>query len=138
MKKTLALRLTINDGKPVVGGADDLCVLSAMVTLNGALGPETVRPKGRRKAMKPDIDVRLGGLTSRPNEVPDEHLEWLKRRSLKVGDRVLIEVLETAKAGRIVSRSPSHGKSAASDGRAFYEQAKAIYFELKKKYEPES
>ena len=127
MKKALALRVTINDEKPVIGGADDLAVLSAMVTLSGGLGPRTVRPKGRRK---PDIDVRLGGLTSRPNEEPDEHLEWLKRRSLQVGDRVLVEVLNLSKPGRVVGRTPASGKAATSSQRASYEQAKAIYLKL--------
>jgi len=133
MKKMLALRLKINRMKPIVAGADDLSVLSAMVTLNGALGSRTqIRNPG-----KPDIDVWLGGLTSRPNEEPDEHLRWLKRQKLKVGDRVSIEVIKTSKPGTAVERKPAAEKSANSSDRAFYERAKKIYFELKGKYEPE-
>jgi hypothetical protein len=134
MKKTLCLRLTINDGKPVVAGADDLSVLTAVVTLVGRLGPRTIGAK----ASGSEIDVRLTGLTARPGDEQDEHLEWLRLRRLGTGDRVLIEVLDDVKPGKVVSQTLSHGKTGALGERAFYEEAKSIYFELKKKYEPDA
>jgi len=129
-----ALRVTVNGKKSIVAGAQDLGVLSAMVTLTGKLGARAVSP--RRGA--PDLMVRVGGLTSRPKGKPDEHLEWLKRYNVKVGDTFLVEIIKTNKAGRIVERRPSKHKSSSSSGRAFYNDLKKMYFKLKRKYEPET
>ena len=85
-----ALRLTINKRKPIVAGAEDLSVLSAILSLVGRLGAETAdRTRG-----KPNMHVHLGGLTARPGNKPDEHLNWLPHTKLKVGDRVLVEIIE--------------------------------------------
>lgn len=56
-KNMFALRVTINDKKTVVAGAEDLSVLSAIVTLTGRLGVRTA-PTGRGK---PDLFMHLGG-----------------------------------------------------------------------------
>jgi hypothetical protein len=82
------------------------------------------------------MHVHLGGLTSRPGKVPDEHLNWLPHTKLKVGDRVLVEIIETDNPGRVVERSTARAKS--NDERHFYRELKKQYLKLKKKYEPES
>jgi len=128
-----ALRVTINGKKTVVAGAEDLSVLSAMVTLTGKLGARAVSP-GRGK---PDLMVRVGGLTSRRKR-PDEHLEWLTNYNVKVGDQFLIEIIKVNKTGRVIRRRPANGKAATSGGRAFYKELKKMYLDLKKKYEPET
>ena len=128
-----ALRVTINGKKTVVAGAEDLSVLSATVTLTGKLGARAISPRRG----KPDLMVRVGGLTSRRNR-PDEHLEWLKNYNVKVGDQFLVEIIKTNKAGRIIERRPSKGKASTSSGRAFYEELKQMYLRLKRKYEPET
>jgi hypothetical protein len=128
----LALRMTINDKKPVVAGAEDLSVLSAMVTLTGKLGRRTVDPgKG-----EPDMFVRVGGLTSRPGARLDEHLNWTPHIYLKVGDRVVVELVEVARANRVVERR-SAGRKTVNE-REYYKQLKKEYLKLKGKYEPES
>jgi hypothetical protein len=125
-----ALRVTINGKRTIVAGAEDLSVLSAMVTLTGKLGTRAISPRRG----KPDLMVRVGGLTSRRNR-PDEHLEWLKNYNVKVGDQYLVEIIKTNKVGRIIERRPSKGKAATSGGRAFYKELKEMYLKLKKKYE---
>ena len=127
-----ALRVTINGKKTIVAGAEDLSVLSAMVTLTGKLGA-----RAASQLRTPDLMVRVGGLTSRRKR-PDEHLEWLKRYNVKVGNQFLVEIVKTNKADRIVERRPAKGKSPSSSQRAFYNEVKKTYFELKKKYEPET
>lgn len=127
-----ALRLTINNRRPVVAGAEDLSVLSAILSLTGRLGSQTAD----RDSGKPNMHVHLGGLTARPGKRPDEHLNWLPHTKLKLGDRVLVEIIETDKAGRIAQRLKANGKS--NDERHFYREVKKQYFKLKKKYEPES
>ena len=127
-----ALRLTINKRKPIVAGAEDLSVLSGIVSLVGRLGSETAdSDRG-----KPNMHVHLGGLTARPGKKPDEHLRWLPHTKLKVGDRVLLEIIETDRTGRVVERSKAKGKS--NDERHFYRELKKQYLKLKKKYEPDS
>lgn len=128
----LALRVTINDKKCIVAGAEDLSVLSAMVTLTGKLGRKAVDP-GRGK---PDMFASVGGLTARMGRRKDEHLRWTPHVKLKVGDRVLVELVEATKSDRVVQRRGAGRKS--SGGREYYRQVKKQYLELKKKYEPES
>ena len=125
-----ALRLTINRRKPVIAGAEDLSVLSAILSLVGRLGSETTGHRG-----KPNMHVHLGGLTARLGNRADEHLNWLPHTKLKLGDRVLVEIIETDNVGRVVERSTADGKS--NDERRFYRELKKQYLKLKKKYEPE-
>ena len=126
-----AIKLTINKRKAVVAGARDLSVLSATLSLVGRLGSATADPHSG----KPSMHVQLGGLTSRSGNEADEHLRWLPFTYLKVGDRVLLEIIETDKVGRVVERSKARGKS--NDERHFYRELKKQYLKLKKKYEPE-
>jgi hypothetical protein len=128
----LALRVTMNDKKSFVAGAEDLSVLSAMVTLTGKLGRKAVDP-GRGK---PDMFLGVGGLTARAGRREDEHLRWTPHVKLKVGDRVLVELVEVTKSDRVVDRRSAGRKS--PDEHKYYRQLKKQYLELKKKYEPES
>lgn len=127
-----AFKVTINGKKTFVAGAEDLSVLSAMVTLTGKLGARAVSP-GRGPV---NLSVRVGGLTSRRKR-PDEHLEWLNRYNVKVGDQFLFEIVKAKKADRIVGRRPAQ-RSPSSSNRAFYNDLKKMYFKLKKKYEPDT
>ena len=124
----LALRVSVNEGKPITAGTEDLSVLSAIVTMVGKLGARTV-DRGRGK---PDLFLSLGGLTARAKK-KDEHLRWTAHRKLKLGDRVVVELVEATKAGRIVQRTAAQKRSE----RDYYNQIKKQYLELKKKYEPE-
>ena len=55
---------------------------------------------------------------------------------MKLGDRLLVEIVETQKTRRIVERKTAGGKS--SNEREYYKHVKKQYLKLKKKYEPES
>ena len=79
--------------------------------------------------------LHLGGLTD-PKNVPNEHLDWLPHAKLKVGDRVLVELIKTEKAGRIVRRKSDGTR--ADDERKYFEHLKKEYLKLRKKYEPEA
>ncbi|MDB5335269.1 MAG: hypothetical protein JWN70_888 [Planctomycetaceae bacterium] len=95
----LALRIRINDEEPVTGGAEDLGVISAGVTAVGLLGNSSYpsRPDER-----PDIFCQLSGATARKPGAENEHLHWVKLRFLNVGDRVVIDIVETDSASPIV------------------------------------
>jgi hypothetical protein len=129
----LAVQIKINGKRLTVAGAEDLSVLSAIVSATGRLGRKTADfQKSRRK---PDIWLSSGGLTARSGGVPDEHLHWIRHRLLKVGDRVSIRVVDVARADRPSSSSPSRNKTPTADGRAFFKAVKAQYMKLRRQYE---
>lgn len=96
--------VTVNDGPPITGAADDLYVLTAVVGASGALGrlATPVRP-----GQAQDYRLALGGLTQRRLGDSDEHLHWLNRGDLAVGDRVTIQIVETTQASVPAERSPA-------------------------------
>ena len=96
--------VAVNDEAPITGAADDLCVLTAAVSASGVLG-RLATPARRDQAQ--DYRLSLGGLTSRRLGDSDEHLHWLNRDDLAVGDRVTIQIVETTEASVPAERSPA-------------------------------
>ncbi len=97
-----AIKVQVNSNWPVIGGAKDLSVLSAILTLAGKLGEASHPHRGDKTV---DFTFRLGGLTSRGPGVEDEHLVWLEERDLKLGDRLTFEIVETEAPSAIESGS---------------------------------
>jgi hypothetical protein len=131
----IGFRLRYNDEEPVLGAAEDLSVLSAGMSVTGLLGPKTVQIG---EESSPHFHIVLGGLTARSDARPDEHLKWYQRWEAALGDRVVIEIVETNVAPEPAERSVAGSKSPSADERAFYERTKEIYLQLKQKYEPEA
>jgi hypothetical protein len=104
----LGLKVSINGGEPVVCGAEDLGVLMAGVHLAGQLGARTQHP---RPGEAPDLWVRAGGLTSRPDDQGDEHINWIHHHALKVGDSVTIEIVRTETPSEPVDRTPARQRA---------------------------
>ncbi len=130
----IAFRVSINDQPPVVGGADDLCVLTAIVTATGSLGQNT-RPARPDDDGETSIDFRLGGLTSRAVGIHNEHVVWLENVALSPGDKVAIEVLESESADPVVSSSVTEANEEYE--RELFKFAKKNYLALREKYESE-
>jgi hypothetical protein len=126
----LAFRVKLNDESPITGGALDLGVLTATISAVGQLGPNTRR---RRDDGGIDVDLRLGGLTSRGPGIQDEHLVWFEAHELKPGDKVVVEVIDTERPDPVQSGSAAEER--AEDERAYYEHCKRAYFEMREKYE---
>lgn len=95
--------VTFNDEPPITGAADDLYVLTAVVGASGALG-RLATPAQRDQAQS--YRLSLDGLTSSRLGQGDEHLHWLHRDDLTVGDRVKIDIVETTQASVPAERSP--------------------------------
>jgi len=124
-----AVKVQINNEPPVVGGAQDLCVLSAILTLTGKLG---FNAKPARDDGSVDLSFRLGGLTARGEGQEDEHLVWLEKHELKVGDKLTLEILNSESADPVESGSKAQQR--ADDERAYYEHCKRAYLEMREKY----
>lgn len=73
----IAFRIYVNGRKRCVAGIGDDGVLAAIVN--------SVRRKG-----KGDLALEMGGLISHTRE----HVNWLQREPLRVGDRIKLEIIE--------------------------------------------
>ena len=129
----IVLRVQVNGESPVVGGAKDLGVLNAIITAVGKLGGDA---SPCRSDEPPDIHLSLGGLTSRAANTPDEHVRWIGHRELRVGDKITIEVLDTAVADPIESGHATEQRE--DDERQYFDHCKRAYLELKGKYDAEA
>lgn len=127
-----ALKIRINDEAPIIAGADDLSVLNAIVTCSGKLGSAS-RPM--REDEPADLFISVGGLTARASDIPDEHLNWISQKKLRIGDLISLELLDTPSVD-----APISGKEAEKrkqDEREYFEHCKKTYLKLRDKYEAE-
>ena len=88
----IAFEVELNGQSLGIAGADDLSVLSAIVTAVGKLGPNSTGAYQREDHY--DMELTVGGLTSRPEGAQDEHLDWISQRPLKLGDVVTVKLVE--------------------------------------------
>src|SRR5688500_1096177 len=129
----IALRVTVNGEHLCVAGADDMAVLSAIVSAVGNLGALTKR---KRADEPPTIYLRVGGLTGRADG-RDEHLTWTDELRLKPGDKVEVEVLEISEAEPPKNARVQDKERQQQKERENYEYAKEVYFTFKPKFEPD-
>ena len=99
----IAFEVKLNGRRICIAGAEDLCVLSATINAAGKLGVKTV-PSRRNNGSAREVFYSVGGLTRRPDPTKDVHLRWKSVAPLRIGDRLVIKVLEVRKADRPKSR----------------------------------
>ena len=102
----IALAVYLNGKKLTVAGAEDLCVLNAIVDALGPLGKTTARLKRTRRI---HLHLSVGGLTGRPKGAEDEHLRWISLRHLRVGDRVSVRIVRTNRPSKPQGATPAGG-----------------------------
>lgn len=124
-----ALRVSVNNEPPIVAGASDLCVLNAIINCVGKLGEATNEVRQREEV---DLFLTVGGLSSRKAEVPDEHMQWLSNRPLKIGDVISVEIMETQSVD--VHTGSSEAAKRKHDEREYFEHCKKVYLSLREKY----
>jgi hypothetical protein len=110
-------------------GADDLAVLSAIVSAVGKLGPNSQGAYQRENDHY--IELTVGGLTSRADGASDEHLDWIEQ-TLKPGDVITVTLVDSMSAD-----VPSASKPARTDGdyKQQFEWAKNFYIENRDKFD---
>jgi hypothetical protein len=125
----IAFQIEVN-GEPFgTAGADDLSVLTAIVTAAGRLGPNSRGSHAREH--DPHVELSVGGLTSRAELSDDEHLDWLKH-TLKPGDVVTIRVVDATTVDAPTASQPARTDA---DYQCQYEWAKNFYFENRDKFD---
>jgi hypothetical protein len=108
----IAFEVSRNSKKVCTAGADDLAVLSTIISACGKLGKKTVL--ARPEQTTGDLHYSVGGLTSRPDPQKDIHVKWKSVEPLRIGDVVTVRIIETEKVDRAKSRTkaerkPRHG-----------------------------
>ena len=112
----VGFEIELNGESLGTAGADDLSVLTAIVSAVGKLGPDSTGAHQREHHY--DIELTVGGLTSRAEGIRDEHLDWIKR-ALKTGDVITVRLVETHAADAPVASMP---KPADGDYQRLYEE----------------
>jgi hypothetical protein len=98
----IAFEVRLNGKRICIAGAEDLSVLSTIITASGKLGAKTV--PARPDDTKGEVFYSVGGLTARPDPETDVHVRWQSIAPLQVGDVIQVKVLEVEKADRAKSR----------------------------------
>jgi hypothetical protein len=110
-------------------GTNDLCVLTAIITAVGKLGPDSQGSAKHETTYHADLSV--GGLSARAKAAEDEHLDWLKQR-LAPGDIVTIKIVESPSADSPTSSKPAHTEDVFKQQ---FESAKQFYLENRDKFD---
>ena len=129
----LALEVLLNGKRIAIAGADDLNVLTGIVTAVGKLGPKASGTKAHPKGY--EVDLNIGGLTGSYGGGRDEHLDWEQQKRLKVGDDVLIRVCRVKFADQPIKRRAVDPKNLERNERQEFKWVKSRYLALRRKYE---
>jgi len=102
----LALRVSVNGGKPVTAGFSGPHVLSAIV-MSVLRDPGRTAPTGEVLPER-ELEFSLGGLDTTVRE----HVDWANV-DLAVGDKIVVEVVELDSVDSPASRRGGKGEAAA-------------------------
>ena len=106
----IAFEVRLNGKNICRAGAEDLAVLSTIISACGKLGKKTV--PARPEETGGEVHYSVGGLTSRPDPNKNVHVRWKSIAPLKVGDVLRVKVLETEKVDRAQSRIKAKSRRA--------------------------
>ena len=130
----IVFKVELNGAVLSLAGKDDLCVLSAIVGATGVLGLDSGGTKTEKD--KADLRLNLSGLGARSDDDPGVHYTWIHPKTLSLGDKISITILDQENADSVNSEKPS--KTNEDLKREAWERSKEHYFELKDKYEIEN
>jgi hypothetical protein len=105
----ICFEISVNGGPPLVAGAEDASVLSAMV----ALWPK-----------KDAVEASVSGI--RDSADGGEHLSWLSQM-LAVGDSLTVRVVESNTPADPIKRTPRDVLFPKQKEREYYEHLKRKY-----------
>lgn len=125
----IAFEVDLNGEALGTAGDADLSVLSAIVNAVGKLGAQSLGARHVENDFQ--LELTVGGLTSRVDSSKNEFSDWIKR-PLSIGDAVTIRVVDTD-----ISKSPAATRAVTveSDQQKYFKWAKDFYFANREKYE---
>jgi hypothetical protein len=134
----VALEVLLNGKRVCVAGAEDLCTLSAILSVSGALGPKTMKPqpRGPSNNRKSRPHLHIGGLTCRGQGVEDSHLSWVPDVSIKPGDTLSVRIAEVTPSDvdPPVEERDTDESMYDSTEREIFEIVRETYLALRDKY----
>ncbi|MEQ9451102.1 MAG: hypothetical protein RJQ07_05910 [Pseudomonadales bacterium] len=129
----IVFEVTLNGNQIARAGRQDLCVLNTIVNAVGVLGEESAGSRGMEDGF--NLDLTIGGLSAKSNEDPGQHLRWAPRQAVKIGDEIIVRILQTDNADNAVSTKEREAVDHAAIERRNWELAREHYLKFKDKYE---
>ena len=129
----IAIEVVLNNKKISTAGAEDLCVLSAIMSAGGKLGRESHGTRDEKNEF--DLSLWVGGLTARGEGTDDDHLNWIERRPISLGDTVTLKFVESSRSDDAVNAKTAGGNTKEMNEQRMFEMAKETYLKLKDKFE---
>src|ERR1043166_2465931 len=111
----IAFEVSLNGKRLCTAGAEDLSVLTAVVTACGRLGEKTVPARPDQKGR--EIHVHIGGLTARTDPKKDVHVRWNEHGFLKIGDLLEVRILERDEVDRPTRKTKARRKGSLATAR---------------------
>jgi hypothetical protein len=105
--------ISLNDERLFTAGAGERGVLTACITWVLREAPGVRRPS--------DLRLEVGGLSK------DAHLKWPSPRKLRVGDRVVVAIVETTRPDPPSRRERDDPALREASERRYYQHLKAKY-----------
>ena len=125
----IAFEIELNGKSLGTAGAEDLSVLTAIISAVGKLG--TKSQGAREREHDHHVELSVAGLTSRSETSKDEHLDWIKQ-TLESGDVVTVRLVEATSANVPIASQPARTDTVH---RQQYEWAKKFYLENRDKFD---
>lgn len=122
----IAFEITINEQKLIDAGIDGLGVLSA--SLWSARREPSLEDQVNPEFSSEELMIEVGGLKSARGDELEEHRSWL-RKSLEVGDVIVIRIRELEAVDEPVTIRTDNGELVRKAKRRYFEELKKEFAE---------
>jgi hypothetical protein len=121
----IAFRIKLNGQKVATAGLPGYHVVSAIAT-SVLRRADVVGRSPSRRPKRPELRFELGGLWTSP-EGAREHVSWTRFRTLRPGDKISLEIIETDSADEPIHRTRDEAVSIETAERAQLRHLKKKY-----------
>lgn len=129
----IALKVKLNGELLALAGREDLCVLNTIIDATGVLGSESAGTVAEKD--KAHIGVHIGGLSARTNDDPGQHMRWVGRKPINIGDEISVQVLEVDIADEPILEKRTPQEQNEQILKSQWESSREFYFKHKEKFE---
>ncbi len=129
----IALEVRLNNELISIAGHDDLSVLSTIISAVGVLGSTSAGTMTKNESY--EISLNVTGLSAPIDESPTQHLAWIPRSELQLGDELFVRVVEIDRADDPSEINEQKSINLAEQERRSWELSRDEYYKYKLKYE---